>query len=62
MTHQTGQASLEDILITEQLFCRSPRTPDLKAENDALRTLARQLVEHPQTMLTTLVVLAKDLC
>lgn len=62
MRPEMGQMSLDEILITEELSRRTPRTPDLKAENDAFRTLARQLVEQPQTMLKTLVTLAKDLC
>lgn len=62
MTPETGQTSLDDILITQELSRRAPRTPDLKAENDAFRTLARQLVEQPQTMLHTLAAIAKDLC
>jgi PAS domain S-box-containing protein len=62
-----GQVSLEDILITDELSRRanlqvSSPTAKLKAENAALRMLARQLVEHPQTMLKTLVTIAKDLC
>ncbi|AFY65917.1 PAS domain S-box protein [Geitlerinema sp. PCC 7407] len=55
-------ASLDDVLITEELFHRPRKTPNLQAENDAFRTLARQLVEQPQTMLKTLVTLAKNLC
>ncbi|WNN88414.1 PAS domain S-box protein [Gloeocapsopsis dulcis] len=62
MTPETGQTSLDDILITPELSRRAPRTSDLKAENDAFRTLARQLVEQPQTMLQTLAAIAKDLC
>nr|RNJ70016.1 MAG: PAS domain S-box protein [Leptolyngbya sp. IPPAS B-1204] len=62
MTSEMGHLNLDDILITEELSHRSPRSPDLKAENAALRTLARQLLEQPQTMLKTLVTLAKDLC
>jgi PAS domain S-box-containing protein len=62
MASEIRQSSLETVLITEELSRRSPRTANLKAENDALRTLAQQLVEHPQTILKTLVTLAKDLC
>jgi PAS domain S-box-containing protein len=63
-----GQVSLEEILITDELSRRvdpqisSLRSPNLQAENEALRTLARQLVEQPQTMLKSLVTIAKDLC
>jgi PAS domain S-box-containing protein len=62
MVQEREPVSLEDILITEELFHRSLRTADLKAENDALRILSRQLVEQPQTMLKTLAAIAKDLC
>jgi len=62
MASEMGQISLDDILITQELSRRTSRTPDLKAENDAFRTLARQLVEQPRTMLQTLAAIAKDLC
>ncbi|MBD3885685.1 PAS domain S-box protein [Phormidium tenue FACHB-886] len=54
--------SLDDILITQALAERSPRTPDLQSETQALHLLARQLAEQSQTMLKTLVTVAKDLC
>ncbi|NMF65385.1 PAS domain S-box protein [Brasilonema octagenarum] len=56
------QINLEDILITEELSRRLPKTIDLQAENQALHTLARQLAESPQIMLKTLVAVARDLC
>ncbi|WP_138504356.1 ATP-binding protein [Nostoc sp. PA-18-2419] len=56
------QISLEDILITEKLSRRSPKTSDLQAENQALHTLAQQLVQSPQSMLKTLVGIARGLC
>jgi PAS domain S-box-containing protein len=62
MGHEMRQTSLNDVVITEELSHRVPRPADLKAENDALRRLARQLVEQPQTMLKTLAAIAKDLC
>lgn len=62
MSSETGQSSLDNILITKELSNRLPKTPNLKAENDAFRTLVRQLAEHPQTLLKTLVAIAKDLC
>ncbi|MEA5502579.1 PAS domain-containing protein, partial [Halotia wernerae UHCC 0503] len=59
----TSEIGLEDILITKELSCRSPRKPDLQAENQALHTLARQqLTESPQPMLKILVTVARDLC
>ncbi|MDZ8027140.1 MAG: PAS domain S-box protein [Nostoc sp. DedQUE11] len=54
--------SLDDILIAAALAQRSPRTSNLQAETQALHTLARQLAEESQTMLKTLVTVAKDLC
>ncbi|MDF5707625.1 MAG: PAS domain-containing protein [Nostoc sp. S4] len=56
------QIGLEDILITEELSRRSPKTSDLQAENQALHTLAQQLAQSPQSMLKILVSIAKDLC
>ncbi|MBW4623997.1 MAG: PAS domain S-box protein [Brasilonema octagenarum HA4186-MV1] len=56
------QIGLENILITEELSRRLPKTIDLQAENQALHTLARQLAESPQIMLKTLVAVARDLC
>jgi hypothetical protein len=54
--------TLDDILITEELSRRSPRPPNLLSENQALHTLARQLVNQPETMLQSLVDIALDLC
>lgn len=62
MTREMGQISLNDVLITQELSRRESRSPDLKAENDAFRKLARHLAEQPPTMLKTLVAIAKDLC
>ncbi|MDF5717077.1 MAG: ATP-binding protein [Rhizonema sp. NSF051] len=56
------QINLEDVLITSELSRRSPKIPDFQAENQALHTLARQLAESPETMLKTLVAIARDLC
>ena len=59
---QTPQTNLTDIPIAEELSRRIPRSPDLQAENQALRTLARQLATSPRTLLKTLVAIAQDLC
>ncbi|MEH1892720.1 MAG: ATP-binding protein [Nostoc sp.] len=56
------QICLDDVLITEELSRRVPRTTDLKEENDALHTLARQLVEQPQILLKKLVNITTKLC
>ncbi len=62
--------TLDDILITEELSRRSrsvsagesPPPPNLLSENQALHTLARQLVNQPETMLQTLVDIVLDFC
>ena len=59
---QRETITLNDILITEELSRRSPRLPNLLSENQALHTLARQLVNQPEAMLQTLVDMALDLC
>ena len=59
---EVEQICLDDILITEELSRRVPRTTDLKEENDALHTLARQLVEQPQILLKKLVKITTKLC
>ncbi len=53
---------LEDILITKELSLRSPRQTNLQAENEALRSLARQLVHKPEKILQSLVEMAIELC
>nr|WP_315889752.1 PAS domain S-box protein [Kovacikia minuta] len=53
---------LNDILMASALSERSPRTPNWQAETQAFCLLARQLAEQPQTILKTLVTVAKDLC
>ena len=62
MPEETTQIGLDDVLITQELAHRSPRTPNLQAEIDAQHTLARQLAEQSQTMLKTLVTVALELC
>jgi len=59
---QTPQTNLTDFPIAEELSRRTPRSHDLKAENLALQTLARQLAASPRTLLKTLVAIAQDLC
>jgi PAS domain S-box-containing protein len=62
MSKASSSVSLEDILITEALAQRSFRAANLEAETQALHTLAQQLAAQSQTMLKTLVTVAKDLC
>ncbi len=59
---EVEQICLDDIIITEELSRRVPRTTDLKEENDALHTLVRQLVEQPQILLKKLVTITTQLC
>lgn len=60
---QTSQTNLTDISIAaEELSRRTPRSPDLPAQNRALQKLARQLATSPHTLLKTLVAIARDLC
>ncbi|MEG4576144.1 PAS domain S-box protein [Microcoleus sp. N3A4] len=59
---QTPKTNLTDIPIADELSRRISRSPDLKAENRALQTLARQLATSPHTLLKTLVATARDLC
>jgi signal transduction histidine kinase len=51
-----------DILITAVLAQRPRRQPDIIGENQALQTLAQQLTNEPQSMLKTLVGIARNLC
>ncbi|HEY9696105.1 MAG TPA: PAS domain S-box protein [Trichocoleus sp.] len=62
MSETLPSVSLDDVLITAALAQRSSRAPNLQAEAQALHTVARQLAEQSQTMLKTLVTVAKDLC
>ncbi|HEY9881710.1 MAG TPA: PAS domain S-box protein [Leptolyngbyaceae cyanobacterium] len=57
-----GAITEADVLVTAALAERPTRQPNLAVENQALHTLAQQLMEEPQVMLKTLVQIAKDLC
>ena len=67
---QRETPTLNDILITEELSRRSrslseaesPRSPNLLSENQALHTLARQLVHQPETIFQSIFDIAVDLC
>ncbi|MBP5973953.1 PAS domain-containing protein [Brasilonema sp. CT11] len=54
--------TLDHVVITEELSRRSPRPPNLQAENQALHALVRQLVNQPEAMLQSIVDMALDLC
>ena len=53
---------LDQILNTEALFQRVPRSVNLEAEHHALLTLTQQLAQNPQILLQSLVELAVKLC
>jgi signal transduction histidine kinase len=55
-------ASIDEILITGELSRRPPRAADLKAESEALHTLARAISRGPQATLDALVNAAMQLC
>lgn len=61
-TKPAGSASIDEVIITEELACRQPRTTDLEAENRALHALARQMGNQPGTLLKSLVRIVLDLC
>jgi PAS domain S-box-containing protein len=56
-----GSASLESILITEQLQRRASRPPDREAESRALGALAQALADTPDTILQLLAEKAVEL-
>ncbi len=53
---------LDDVVITKELSRRSPRPTNLQAENQAMRSLARQMAGDSKTLLQTLVEIALELC
>lgn len=57
-----GHASLESVLITEELSRRPAREPDYESENRALVSLAQELASSPQHALQMLVKAAMELC
>jgi PAS fold len=59
---QAESVTLEDIVITEELWQRSPHSPNLQAENQAMQTLARQMANQPEMMLETLAEITLNLC
>ena len=54
--------SLDDVLISPQLFVRPSRSPDYQAERDALMALGQTAADAPQTILQKLVETARQLC
>ncbi|MGI8482697.1 MAG: sensor histidine kinase [Thermomicrobiales bacterium] len=55
-------ATLEDILITDQLATRRSRTPDYHAENEALHDLTRHMAAGTVGLMQALVEAAVTLC
>lgn len=62
MSEPSKSIQLDDVLITEELSRRSPRQPNLQAENQAMRSLVWQLAHEPDQMLQRLVDSAQELC
>ncbi|WP_017742606.1 EAL domain-containing protein [Scytonema hofmannii] len=63
MERPQGQTvTLDHVVITEELSRRLPRSPNLQSENQAMHTLARQMVNQSETMLKSLVEIALSLC
>ncbi len=54
--------TLNEILVTEELFRRVSRTPNLQAENQAMRVLIQQMAQNSETFMQTLVNTALALC
>jgi PAS domain S-box-containing protein len=55
-------STLDNILITEALSQRSPRTPNWQAEAQAMQPLAQQMARDPGDLLQVLVDIALTLC
>jgi signal transduction histidine kinase len=54
--------TIDEVLITPQLWCRKPRSPNLQSENAALHSLVRQMTAAPEVIMQSLVTIAVDLC
>jgi len=54
--------SLDDVLITRELFGRPARPPDFAAESDALQRLVQLLADDPDALLQRLLTLARESC
>jgi signal transduction histidine kinase len=55
-------ASLDDVLITRELFGRPPRAPDFAGESDALQRLVQLLADDPDALLQRLLSIAREFC
>jgi hypothetical protein len=59
---QSESVTLNDILITDELLGRSPRSANWQAEAQAMQSLARQMAQDSKSLMQTLVDIALDLC
>ncbi|MUG98547.1 PAS domain-containing protein [Scytonema sp. UIC 10036] len=59
---QREKVTLEDIVINKELSGQTPRRANLLSENQALHTLARQLVNQPEIIPQIAVDIALELC
>ncbi|WP_020652476.1 PAS domain S-box protein [Massilia niastensis] len=57
-----ASAGIDDVLITDQLAVRPARTPDYRAESEAMAALARALAVNPRGVMDRLVELVLPLC
>src|SRR4029077_1528039 len=55
-------ASLDDVLVTRELFGRPARSADFAAESDALQRLVPLLADDPDALLQRLLALARESC
>jgi signal transduction histidine kinase len=55
-------ASLDDVLITRELFGRPARPPDFAAESEALQRLVQMLADDSDALLQRLLTLARESC
>ncbi|GAA6617052.1 ATP-binding protein [Scytonema sp. NUACC26] len=56
------RTTLNDVLITEELSWRAPRSPNWRSQAMAMQSLAQQMARAPETLLPTLVEMARELC
>src|SRR4028119_130388 len=59
---QVQDPTLEEILITPELFRRPSHPADHQAESHSLVALAREMADNPQNLLHKLVEMAVGLC
>ncbi|HEY9860577.1 MAG TPA: GAF domain-containing protein, partial [Candidatus Obscuribacterales bacterium] len=59
---QPEAVTLNDILITEELSQRAPRSPNLQAENQAMRLLVQRMAQGSESLMQTLADVALELC